>query len=139
MVLPVLAVLVAGLCGTAGCDSQKAQRRELASGNALDRARGVVAVSRGRDAVAVQKLVDLLEDPDQAVRMYSILALQRLCGRDYGFRYYASDSLRAAAVDRWREALRAGEVELLPCTPQAADGVGRASGPPDQAAGGAAP
>ncbi len=102
------------LCGLVGCDAAAAQRRELGSGNPLDRARGVVHVSEGHDAKAVHKLVDLLEDQDAAVRMYAILALQRLCGRDYGYHYYENESIRETAVERWRAALRSGELAVQP-------------------------
>jgi hypothetical protein len=85
----------------------------LAAGNPMDRARAVIQVTEQRDGEAVQKLVDLLEDSDAAVRMYAILGLRRLVGEDYGYRYYDARAERVAAVQRWRAALRAGEVRLI--------------------------
>ncbi|MCK4342202.1 MAG: HEAT repeat domain-containing protein [Phycisphaerae bacterium] len=114
--LCVLGATAGALWGTPGCDSTAARRRALASGNPLDRARAVVQVAEGRDPDAVHKLVDLLDDPDKTVRMYAIIALKRLCGQDYGFRYYADETERRAAVQRWRQALRTGEVTLVPRT-----------------------
>lgn len=110
-----MALLLATLLSAAvGCDSGAAHRRALASANPLDRARGVIRVSQARDGRAVHKLVNLLEDSDPAVRMYAILALKRICGRDYGYRYYADVGERSTAVERWRQALRDGDVEAHP-------------------------
>jgi hypothetical protein len=108
------------LLGTAGCQGSATWRDRLSSPNPLDRAQAVVAVYARRDAEAIPKLVDLLEDPDSAVRMYAIVALRRLCGEDFGYRFYESAALRDAAVDRWRAALRAGEVRLRPLAQAAA-------------------
>lgn len=99
--------------GVPGCEGPAAQRRDLSSPNPLDRARGAVAVSEAGDADAVHKLVDLLEDPDCAVRFYAIIGLRRLCGEDFGFRYYGDATERAEAVERWRAAIRAGEVHVI--------------------------
>lgn len=103
----LLAALLPGCAGTQA-------RRDLGSNNPLDRARAVVAVAERGDVGAVHKLVDLLEDGDEAVRMYAIMALRRLCGEDLGYRYYANEAERGTAVARWREALRAGTVKLRP-------------------------
>lgn len=97
--------------GALACDAGRRQREGLYSSNPLDRAQAVVRVAERQDAGAVHKLVDLLEDADPGVRMYAIQALRRLCGVDYGYRYYAAAAERAAAVERWRAALRVGEVK----------------------------
>ena len=93
---------------------QSSSRKELASPNPLERALAAVRLAEAGDAGAVHELVDLLEDSDRAVRMYAILALARLTGEDYGYKYYGSDLERALAVRRWRDALRAGEVVVRP-------------------------
>jgi len=100
-------VIAAIACSALSCGN--AGRRELASLNPLDRARGVVKVSQRPDPGAAHKLVELLADDDPAVRMYAILALRRLYGEDYGYRYYDPPAARAAAIQRWRAALRAAE------------------------------
>ncbi len=109
----IAAIALAVLCLHAGgCATDGSGRRELGSGNPLDRARGIVQVAEAQDPRALHRVVDLLEDPDEAVRMYAITALRRLCGEDLGYRFYASEAQRAAAVARWREALRTGQVSF---------------------------
>jgi HEAT repeat protein len=101
----------------AGCDPGTARRQQLNSENPLDRTEAIVQAYETRDQRAVHRLVGLLDDPSAAVRMYAIQALRRLCGVDYGYRYYASPAQREAAVERWRQALRSGEVVLRPSAP----------------------
>lgn len=112
------------LCGTWACESDAGTRQRLGSINPLDRAQAAVRVAEQGDVGAVHRLVDLLEDPSDGVRMYAILALERLTGETYGYQYYANESQRAAAVERWRAALRAGEVSVAARTSTAELGLG---------------
>lgn len=98
--------------GIAGCQTNAADSSGLASRSPFDRARAAVRAAESGDATAVHALVDLLEDEDAAVRMYSIRALRRLCNEDFGYRYHASAAARANAVESWRAALRDGQVRL---------------------------
>ncbi len=102
-----------------GCTASDVYRTRLRSSNPLERAKAVVALAEMGDAESVHHLVDLLEDRDPAVRLFAIEALKRLVGQDYGYRYYHDEIRRAAAVDRWRQALRAGEVIVQPAAPVA--------------------
>jgi HEAT repeat protein len=112
-----LAAAVTVIACLAGCDQGAVRRRQLSSDNPLDRTEAIVHAYQARDLRAVHKLVALLDDPSDAVRMYAIQALRRLCGVDYGYRYYASAAQRAAAVERWRQALRGGGLTLRPAAP----------------------
>ncbi|MGD8452358.1 MAG: hypothetical protein PVJ57_11115 [Phycisphaerae bacterium] len=111
--LPVL------LLATVGCRSAASDRERLASANPLDQVTAAVRLAEAGDATAVHRLVALLGDRDRTVRMYAILALQRLCGRTYGYKYYADAPARAAAERRWQDALRDGEITLSPPEPSA--------------------
>jgi HEAT repeat protein len=112
------APLAAGLATLAGC-GQSTTRHQLGAANPLDRAQAIVQVYETHDIQAIQKLVDLLDDRDSAVRMYAILALRRLCGVDFGYRFYEDAAAREAAAERWREALRNGQVTLRPAAESA--------------------
>jgi hypothetical protein len=128
----VLACWAALWAGLSGCDRSVGRRQQLASANPLDRAQAAVKATEAGDLVAVHKLVDLLEDSDDAVRMYAILALRRLCGEDLGYRYYESAPARATAVQRWRQALRSGQVVVQPATQPSESGAGAAMADDDR-------
>jgi len=78
-----------------------------------------------RDEKAVALLVDRLEDEDEGVRFYAILALDRITGERFGYDYAAPIDQRAEAVDRWREYARtryaAGGADAKPSTVGAAE------------------
>ena len=103
---------VVALGGLGACTSSEFIGDPLRSNNPLDRAQAAVRITEEGKPSAVPKLVGLLDDYDQGVRMYAILGLRKLCGEDLGYRYYDPEPDRAEAVRRWRDALRAGEVTL---------------------------
>lgn len=115
--------ILAGPLAIHGCTASDVYRTRLRSSNPLERAKAVVALAEMGDAESVHHLVDLLEDRDPAVRLFAIEALKRLVGQDYGYRYYHDETRRIAAVDRWRQALRAGEVSVHPADGPTADGA----------------
>ncbi len=106
-VLALLAVPLAVGCRSGGRDGGG-----LYSANPLDRAKAVVRAAERRDPEAVDKLVDLLNDDDAGVRMYASQALRRLCQRDFGYRHYHPEAVRLEAIERWRDALRRGEITV---------------------------
>lgn len=105
----LLLLAAAGLLG--GC-APPPPAAQLSSFNARDRAAAAVALAERGEPQAVHQLIPLLEDSDAAVRMYAILALQRLTGETFGYRFYDDFAERQAAVSRWRDALREGRVTL---------------------------
>ncbi len=115
-----LGVATVGLTCSAGCNSSGAQRQQLVSPYPLDRVRAAVQLAEAGDAQAVDLLIELLDDRDRGVRMYAILALERLCGKTYEYKYYDPEPLRAAAIARWREARQRGDVTLRSRAPQPA-------------------
>ena len=56
---------------------------------------------QSKDRSALPQLVKDLNSDDPAVRFYAIDALRKLCGQDFGYRYYEDDEQRKAAVVRW--------------------------------------
>lgn len=64
------------------------------------------AAADAKDASVVPLLVDRLEDEDEAVRMFAIMALDRITGERLGYDYVGPVHQRAASVDRWREYVR---------------------------------
>jgi HEAT repeat protein len=107
-----LTLSAASIASLTGCGSSAMQREHLVSPYPPDRARAAVQLAEAGDAEAIDLLIELLTDQDRGVRMYTILALERLCGETYGYNYYDAEPQRAAAVARWREARQGGEVTL---------------------------
>lgn len=106
-----LAIFALGIA--TGCQSGGgADRGELRSRSPFERARAAVRVAENGDSTAIHELVDLLEDDDAGVRLYTIESLRRLCGEDFGYRYQATTERREAAVQIWRAALRDGKLQL---------------------------
>jgi hypothetical protein len=58
---------------------------------------------RNHDLSAVPQLIKDLQSDDPAVRLYAAHALEQLTGQDLGYRYYAPDDDRLAAVARWQQ------------------------------------
>jgi hypothetical protein len=113
----IAAVLVClGGCLTVG----DYYRPRLQSPIPHERGLAVVEMEGTGDPQVVPALVDTLEDADAGVRLLAIQALLRMCGNDYGYRYYQDESRRTAAVERWRAALRNNEIIVKPDARQAA-------------------
>ena len=73
-------------------NSQRPEERILAAKHA--------AQIGDRDVIGI--LVDRLEDDDEAVRMFAILALEKLTGTRHGYDYSDDQMNRGRAVQRWR-------------------------------------
>ena len=104
----------AAFCGA--CASRPTARQALQASSPLTRAEGIVRLAENGDPDAVAALVDLLEDPARGVRLFAIVALRRLCGEDFGYRYYQTEPERQASVEAWRAALREGRVQVRKST-----------------------
>ncbi len=86
-----------------GCASPKTPYPE--SFNSFRAEERILAARRAaeiQDRHAIPLLVDRLEDDDAAVRMFSILALEKLTGTRLGYEYRDGAPERTRAVERWR-------------------------------------
>lgn len=54
------------------------------------------------DLSVTPQLVKDLDNPDPAIRFYSIDALHKLTGQDFGYRYYDPAGQRYPAIVKWR-------------------------------------
>ena len=62
-----------------------------------------------RDDRDVPTMVHDLDDPDPAIRFYSVQGLRRLSGGDqFGYQFWDDADARKPAVNRWRAWLAAG-------------------------------
>jgi len=128
-----------GLACLPACNQSSARRGQLASRYPLDRVRAAVQLTEAGDTEAVDLLIELLNDRDRGVRMYTILALERLCGETYGYEYYDPEPAREAAIGRWREARQQGEVRVQGHSPQPQAGGTAAAATESGTSGGRSP
>ncbi len=84
-------------------------RAGIQSSDAGTRILAIKAAGDARDRSAVPLLVDRLDDEDDAVRFFAILALERITGTRMGYDFAAPSSQRVAAIDRWRRAVNDGD------------------------------
>jgi len=94
-----------GVCLAAlvGCTSPKTPYPEsFNSFRAEERILAARHAAEIQDRQSIPLLVDRLEDEDSAVRMFSILALEKLTGTRLGYEYRDGASERGRAVERWR-------------------------------------
>jgi hypothetical protein len=93
----------------AGCRVEHSYQAGIESRDAVARVLAIRQAGETRDQTAVPRLVDRLEDEDEAVRIFAILALERITGERFGYRYSEPIEQQAAAIRRWREYVKRGE------------------------------
>lgn len=86
-------------------------RTRLANIHSADPGERIMAIRDAADAqnrLAVPLIVDRLEDEDEAVRFYAILALDKMTGQRLGYDYAKPLEARAQSVEQWRQYVRRG-------------------------------
>ena len=116
----VLTVALAVCSAVTACGGNRGTAiQQLESRNPTDRVQGIIALTQAGNGDAggggplpsgsvVPLFVDRLEDEDEAVRFYAILALEKLTGTRLGYRYGDPVDLRRRAIERWRRYTSAG-------------------------------
>jgi hypothetical protein len=92
-----------------GCSSpldRKPQLSDLDNPNPMIKIMAIKWAGDNKLSSAVPQLVDLLQDEDRSVRLYSICSLRRITGTDCGYDYKAAAHVRAVAIKCWRQFLR---------------------------------
>jgi HEAT repeat protein len=92
-----LVALVAGCAGP-----RTPYPRALQSDRPGERMQACKRAAELQDRSVVGILVDRLDDDDEGVRLYAILALEKLTGTRLDYDYYAPEALRQRAIKRWR-------------------------------------
>ena len=91
-----------------GCATPQHFKADIHSENAGDRILAIRQAAEKGDRSAMPLIVDRLDDEDDGVRLYAILALEKLVGTRMGYEYSAPFERRVASVERWREYVRSG-------------------------------
>ena len=105
--LPAMMTLI--LAGCAGLFDRKPQLSDLDNPNSTIKIVAVKWAGDNKVSSALPQLVDLLQDEDSPVRLYSIEALRRITGTDCGYDYKAAAHVRAVAVKRWHQFLKTNQ------------------------------
>lgn len=100
--LPYALFIAAALLSTGGC-SAPVTSRDVTSYDPRRRALAIRMIANSNDKSQIPRLVERLEDNDQAVRMFAILALERMTGRQSDYKYYLPPTAQPAAIEEWRE------------------------------------
>jgi len=102
----VIPALLGGSLMSAGCGPGRTPYPQaFQSDRPQERAAAAKWAAELGDREAIGPLVDRLEDPDEAVRFYAILALEKLTGTRRGYDYRAAERDRWRAVQEWRRHL----------------------------------
>ncbi len=121
---PAIAFLpFACLIALPACASPAFLRDDIQSENPADRILAIRAVAEAGDTGSVPLLVDRLEDEDRAVRLFAILALEKITGHRFGYDYAKPNADRRRAVERWRAYVRVGGTGVA----AGEDGTGQAA------------
>lgn len=138
--------LLALMLTVPACTDPHGYRRLIHADEPRLRVQGILEATRRHDTTMIPHLIERLEDPDEAVRFFAILALRDFVGTDMGYRYGIDPSRQGPALLRWRRWLEAhrGELGLAPsqAAPRPGSGssssrtaAGPAAGPPAPEAG----
>jgi hypothetical protein len=118
--------------GLVGCSSSRPYQAGIQSDDPHERILAIREAADSNDTSCVPLLVDRLEDEDEAVRFFAILALEKLTGQRMGYEYGKPLADRIAAVERWRAAVRQSPSPLTlddrPTESESASGRRSASG-----------
>ncbi len=98
------------ILAAAGCDTAMT-RRGFESPDPHAKLTAVVQAGQQRDAKALPHLVNQLDSDDPAVRLCSIIAMQRITGTRMGYSPYAPAHERREAVQRWVQAVQSGRFD----------------------------
>lgn len=115
-------LLAAGAASAGGCGGP--QQVGFNANDPGAKLAAIIEAGREKDRSAIPHLIEQLESDDQAVRMYAILALERITGTRRGYRYYAPPAERQNAIRRWVRAYRDGQPNDDDAAPAKAVGEG---------------
>ena len=96
--------LLSGLLAACGstCPRPIRVEQDLLDPSPSRRTVAVAAIRDGRNASSIPMLIEMLDDPDPAVRLAAHAALVDLTGRESAYRPWAPEPERREAVLAWR-------------------------------------
>ena len=89
-----------------GCMPSRDLYARLQDEDPIVRVGAIRQAGETKDSKSVSHLVDRLTDGDPTVRLFAIIALEKITGRRLGYKSYAPLAERVEAAGRWRQWLR---------------------------------
>ncbi len=99
--------MLAAMALAAGC-GPRAREGGFDSPNPAARLYAIQQAAATHDRTAIPQLVEQLDSDDDAIRLWSIKALETLTGERLGYNPYASPEARRPAIAAWEAAVRDG-------------------------------
>ncbi len=78
-------------------------RERMTNEDPAIRIRAIGDVAKAGDSSLLPDVVERLDDGDSAVRMYAIVALEKMTGTRLGYSYADPPSKRTRAISAWRD------------------------------------
>lgn len=99
----MIAGVTAGGLLVGGCSFFDLGHPSLRSPDASLKIPAIKQAAATHDVAAIPTLVQDLNSTDPAVRFYSSYALKRITGRELGYEFYAPETQRRLAIERWNQ------------------------------------
>ena len=107
--------MIMPLLGFAACSpAQPPYPKGLESEDPGVRIQTIRTAGDRKDRSVMPMLVRRLEDEDEAVRMFAIIALEKITGTRLGYNYADPEPPRARAVKRWRALINGDQTATQP-------------------------
>jgi HEAT repeat protein len=108
--------IVLSVCLLTGCNGQGDIVEDFQNEDPKVRISAIRRAGSEKLESSVPYLVDRLSDSEADVRMFAIVALEKITGETHGYRHYDDSASRNEAIDRWRRWLVDNKLE--PVTPK---------------------
>lgn len=109
------AAAFAGLPYLGGCEAGGSYHAKFTDHDPSVRLWAVHHAGDTKDQAAVPYLIDRLSDSDKTVRLFAIMALEKITGTRRGYVVYAPAEEREKAIEEWRR-WQASRQKLSPAT-----------------------
>lgn len=105
--------LATALCLTPACAPPPASEGGFDAEDPASKLYAIRAAGTQSDQTKIPELIEQLNSDDPAVRMYAILALEKITGDRKAYDPYAPAHERNAAVRRWVDAYNAKQIQAV--------------------------
>ena len=109
--------IVLSVCLLTGCAGNRDIAKDFQNEDPKVRISAIRRAGRDKLESSEPYLVDRLSDSEAEVRMFAIVALEKITGETHGYRHYDDSASRNVAIERWRKWLVDNNFEPVPPNP----------------------